>query len=145
MSWLLGATLPRDPFCPAPRRVLYWRKCMVEAKTLTARQAAELLITSPRTVYRLIDSGKLAGKKIGNKYRTTDVACIAYLHDPRDPVSASAGEHKGEILCQSPSEAASGTVISLRRQGKELDDLLVRGQETSAGVARQAEGRSVAG
>ncbi|MEW7947717.1 helix-turn-helix domain-containing protein, partial [Enterobacter hormaechei subsp. xiangfangensis] len=62
---------------------------MVEAKTLTARQAAELLITSPRTVYRLIDSGQLAGKKIGNKYRTTDVACIAYLHDPRDPVSAS--------------------------------------------------------
>ncbi|HDT6062667.1 helix-turn-helix domain-containing protein [Enterobacter kobei] len=100
---------------------------MVEAKTLTARQAAELLITSPRTVYRLIDSGQLAGKKIGNKYRTTDVACIAYLHDPRDPVSASAGEHKGEILCQSPSEAASGTVISLRRQGKELDNLLERG------------------
>ncbi|HGN8789725.1 helix-turn-helix domain-containing protein [Enterobacter hormaechei] len=129
MSWLLGAKVPpRDPFCPAPRRVLFaWRKFMVEAKTLTARQAAELLITSPRTVYRLIDSGQLAGKKIGNKYRTTDVACIAYLHDPRDPVSASAGEHKGEILCQSPSEAASGTVISLRRQGKELDDLLVRG------------------
>lgn len=113
---------------------------MVEAKTLTARQAAELLITSPRTVYRLIDSGQLAGKKIGNKYRTTDVACIAYLHDPRDPVPASAGEHKGEILCQSPSEAASGTVISLRRQGKELDDSWYGGQETSAGAARQAEG-----
>ncbi|WP_080338020.1 helix-turn-helix domain-containing protein [Enterobacter hormaechei] len=129
MSWLLGAKVPpRDPFCPALRRVLFaWRKYMVEAKKLTARQAAELLITSPRTVYRLIDSGQLAGKKIGNKYRTTDVACIAYLHDPRDPVPASAGEHKGEILCQSPSEAASGTVISLRRQGKELDDLLVRG------------------
>ncbi|WP_347004170.1 helix-turn-helix domain-containing protein [Enterobacter roggenkampii] len=129
MNWLLDAkALLRYPFCPALRRVLFaWRKYMVEAKTLTARQAAELLITSPRTVYRLIDSGQLAGKKIGNKYRTTDVACIAYLHHPRDPVPASAGEHKGEILCQSPSEAASGTVISLRRQGKELDDLLVRG------------------
>jgi excisionase family DNA binding protein len=100
---------------------------MVEAKTLTARQAAELLITSPRTVYRLIDSGLLAGKKVGNKYRTTDVACIAYLHDPRDPVAASAGEHKGENLCQSPSEAECGTVISLHRQGKELDNLLARG------------------
>lgn len=142
MSWLLGAIAPpRDPFCPALRRVLLpGGNAWLRQKTLTARQAAELLITSPRTVYRLIDSGQLAGKKIGNKYRTTDVACIAYLHDPRDPVSASAGEHKGEILCQSPSEAASGTVISLRRQGKELDDLLVRGQETSAGAARQAEG-----
>lgn len=103
---------------------------MVEAKILTARQAAERLITSTRTIYRLIDSGQLAGKKVGGKYRTTDLACIAYLHDPRDPVTASAGEHKGEILCQSPSGAASGTVISLRRQGKELDDLLVRGTKS---------------
>ncbi|WP_407215485.1 helix-turn-helix domain-containing protein [Enterobacter kobei] len=100
---------------------------MVTAKPLTAKKAAELLMVSPRTIYRLIDSGELAGKKVGNKYRTTDEACIAYLNAPRDPISASAGEHKGEILCQSPSEAASGTVISLRRQGKELDDLLVRG------------------
>ena len=100
---------------------------MESAKPITAQQAAELLIVSPRTIYRLIDSGELPGKKIGNKYRTTDAACIAYLNNPRDPVVASAGEHKEEILCQSPSEAASGTVISLRRQGKELDDLLVRG------------------
>ncbi|EKS6316171.1 helix-turn-helix domain-containing protein [Enterobacter hormaechei] len=100
---------------------------MVTAEPLTAQKAAKLLKVSPRTVYRLIDSGQLAGKKIGNKYRTTDVACIAYLHDPRDSVSASAGEHKGEFLCQSPSEAASGTVISLRRQGKELENLLERG------------------
>lgn len=100
---------------------------MVSAKPITAQQAAELLIVSPRTIYRLIDSGELAGKKVGNKYRTTDAACIAYLNDPRDPVVASAGDHKGDNLCQSPSEAAYGTVISLHRQGKELDSLLVRG------------------
>lgn len=100
---------------------------MVSEKPITAQQAAEFLIVSPRTIYRLIDSGQLAGQKIGNKYRTTDAACIAYLHARRDPVAASAGEHKGEILCQSPSGAASGTVISLRRQGKELENLLVRG------------------
>jgi len=47
----------------------------------------------PERGYRLIDSGELAGKKVGNKYRTTDAACIAYLNDPRDPVVASAGEH----------------------------------------------------
>ena len=103
---------------------------MVTAEPLTAQKAAKLLKVSPRTVYRLIDSGQLAGKKIGNKYRTTDVACIAYLHDPRDPVSASAGEHKGEVLCQSPSGAACGTVISLRRQEKELGDLLARGTKS---------------
>ena len=50
---------------------------MVKAEPLTAQKAAKLLKVSPRTVYRLIDSGQLAGKKIGNKYRTTDVACIA--------------------------------------------------------------------
>ncbi|HAT3920798.1 TPA: helix-turn-helix domain-containing protein [Kluyvera ascorbata] len=103
---------------------------MVSAKPLTAQQAAELLIVSPRTIYRLIDSGELAGKKVGNKYRTTDAACIAYLNDPRDPVNASAGEHKGEVLCQSPSEAVCGTVISLRRQEKELGDLLARGTKS---------------
>ena len=103
---------------------------MVSEKPITAQQAAEFLIVSPRTIYRLIDSGQLAGQKIGNKYRTTDAACIAYLHARRDPVAASAGEHKGEILCQSPSGAASGTVISLRRQGKELEDLLVRGTKS---------------
>ncbi|WP_458044137.1 helix-turn-helix domain-containing protein [Phytobacter sp. AG2a] len=100
---------------------------MVSEKPLTAQQAAELLIVSPRTIYRLIDSGELAGKKVGNKYRTTDAACIAYLNNPRDPVAASAGEHKGGKLCPSPSGAEYGTVISLRRQGKELDSLLVRG------------------
>ncbi|EOZ9473509.1 helix-turn-helix domain-containing protein [Enterobacter hormaechei] len=51
---------------------------MVTAEPLTAQKAAKLLKVSPRTVYRLIDSGQLAGKKIGNKYRTTDVACIAF-------------------------------------------------------------------
>ena len=100
---------------------------MVSEKPITAQQAAEFLIVSPRTIYRLIDSGLLLGQKVGNKYRTTDAACIAYLHAQRDPVSASTGEHKREVLCQSPSEATYGTVISLRQQEKELGILLVRG------------------
>ena len=100
---------------------------MASVSPMTAQQAAEFLIVSPRTIYRLIDSGQLMGQKVGNKYRTTDAACIAYLHAQRDPVPASTGEHKREDLCQSPSEATCGTVISLRQQEKELGSLLARG------------------
>lgn len=103
---------------------------MASDKPITAQQAADLLIVSARVIYRLIDSGELAGRKVGNKYRTTEAACIAYLKTPRDPVIANAGEHKGEVLCQSPSGAACGTVISLRRQEKELGDLLARGTKS---------------
>ena len=103
---------------------------MASDKPITAQQAADLLIVSARVIYRLIDSGELAGRKVGNKYRTTEAACIAYLKTPRDPVIANAGEHKGEILCQSPSGAEYGTVISLRRQEKELGDLLARGTKS---------------
>lgn len=118
---------------------------MASDKPITAQQAADLLIVSARVIYRLIESGELAGRKVGNKYRTTEAACIAYLKTPRDPVIANAGEHKGEVLCQSPSGAACGTVISLRRQEKELGDLLARGQKAGSGAPRQAEGGSVAG
>lgn len=118
---------------------------MTSDKPITAQQAADLLIVSARVIYRLIDSGELAGRKVGNKYRTTEAACIAYLKTPRDPVIANAGEHKGEVLCQSPSGAACGTVISLRRQEKELGDLLARGTKAGSGAPRQAEGGSVAG
>ncbi len=118
---------------------------MASDKPITAQQAADLLIVSARVIYRLIESGELAGRKVGNKYRTTEAACIAYLKTPRDPVIANAGEHKGEVLCQSPSGAACGTVISLRRQEKELGDLWHGGQKAGSGAPRQAEGGSVAG
>ncbi|WP_142472904.1 MULTISPECIES: helix-turn-helix domain-containing protein [Klebsiella] len=103
---------------------------MASDKPITAQQAADLLIVSARVIYRLIESGELAGRKVGNKYRTTEAACIAYLSSPQETKRANAGEHKGDILCPSPSEAACGTVISLRRQGKELGDLLVRGTKS---------------
>ncbi|MGG2077548.1 helix-turn-helix domain-containing protein [Lelliottia nimipressuralis] len=75
---------------------------MVSAKPLTAQQEAELLTVSPRTIYRLIDSGELAGKKVGNKYRTTDAACIAYLNDPRDLVVAARVSVKEIIYVNHP-------------------------------------------
>lgn len=52
---------------------------MASDKPITAQQAADLLIVSARVIYRLIESGELAGRKVGNKYRTTEAACIAYL------------------------------------------------------------------
>lgn len=113
---------------------------MASDKPITAQQAADLLIVSARVIYRLIESGELTGRKVGNKYRTTEAACIAYLSSPQETKRANAGEHKGDILCPSPSEAACGTVISLRRQGKELGDLLVRGQKAGTGAPRQAKG-----
>ncbi|WP_240782930.1 helix-turn-helix domain-containing protein [Escherichia sp. E1130] len=97
---------------------------------IPAKKAAEILDVSTRTIYQLINSGQLAGKKIGNKYRTTASACLAYLYSPQETKQANAGDHKGDNLCQSPSEAVCGTVISLRRQEKELDALLVRGTKS---------------
>ncbi|YAX35443.1 helix-turn-helix domain-containing protein [Klebsiella pneumoniae] len=52
---------------------------MASDRPITAQQAADLLIVSARVIYRLIESGELAGRKVGNKYRTTEAACIAYL------------------------------------------------------------------
>ncbi|HBR7172008.1 TPA: helix-turn-helix domain-containing protein, partial [Klebsiella pneumoniae] len=45
---------------------------MASDRPITAQQAADLLIVSARVIYRLIDSGELAGRKVGNKYRTTE-------------------------------------------------------------------------
>ncbi len=102
---------------------------MASDKPITAQQAADLLIVSARVIYRLIESGSSPAARSATN-RTTEAACIAYLKTPRDPVIANAGEHKGEVLCQSPSGAACGTVISLRRQEKELGDLLARGTKS---------------
>ncbi len=38
---------------------------MASDKPITAQQAADLLIVSARVIYRLIESGELAGRKVG--------------------------------------------------------------------------------
>ncbi|WP_334470029.1 helix-turn-helix domain-containing protein [Arsenophonus sp. PmNCSU2021_1] len=95
-------------------------------KILTAEQAADFLQVSPRTIHKLIASGQLSGRKIGNKYRTTGEACLAYLSVPHETIRANAGDIKGNLSCQSPNETEYGTVISSHRQVKELDALLER-------------------
>lgn len=103
---------------------------MASDKIMTTKEAAAFLSVSVRKVCELIASEELVGVKVGTKYRTTESACLAYVLGPRETKKANAGEHDGDNLCQSPSEEAYGTVISIRRQEKELGDLLKRGTKS---------------
>ncbi|WP_072032283.1 helix-turn-helix domain-containing protein [Erwinia sp. 9145] len=95
---------------------------------LTLAEAAAFLKVSPRTVSNLIKRGDLIGRQTGGnagKYLVLRSACIDYLSNPSQNRPASMGDGaKGEALCQSPSEAGYGTVISLPRMAKELGDRL---------------------
>jgi len=93
---------------------------------LTAQQAAAFLQVSVRLVYRLIDSGQLAGRKVGSRYRTTDAACIAYLYSPDDIKVANTICNEGRSLSQQPTGVAYDAGLSTSNQAKELDDLLKR-------------------
>ncbi|VTN18662.1 excisionase [Klebsiella pneumoniae] len=55
---------------------------MASDKPITAQQAADLLIVSARVIYRLIESGELAGRKVGNKYRTTEAGVYCIFENP---------------------------------------------------------------
>jgi len=99
---------------------------MALEKPLTAQQAAAFLQISARLVFRLIDSGQLAGRKVGSRYRTTDAACIAYLHSPPDIKSVNTVRNEGRGLSQQPTGPTYDTGLSTSSQAKELDDLLKR-------------------
>ena len=99
---------------------------MILEKPLTAQQAAAFLQVSVWLVYRLIDSGQLAGRKIGSRYRTTDAACIAYLHSPDDIKSVNSTHNEERCLYQQPTGTTYDTGLSTSSQAKELDDLLKR-------------------
>lgn len=94
------------------------------------KTAAENLRTSPRTVSTLIASGEIKGRKVGKGYITTRSAVLDYINTPLQTNDASAGDHKGDKLCQSPSETGYGIVISLPQQAKELDKVLERGTKS---------------
>lgn len=102
----------------------------MENEPMTPKEAGLLLRVSPRTVRNLISSGELVGRRVAGKYRTTRAACLAYIEYPPHTQEASAGDRDGGNQSQSPKETEYGTVISLRRQGKELGDLLVRGTKS---------------
>ena len=54
-------------------------------QVLTIDEAAKLLAVGHRTVYNLLRSGELEGKKVGKSWRTTTAWVRAYLHTPDDP------------------------------------------------------------
>lgn len=83
--------------------------------------------TDPKTVAKLISCGRLAGKKAGHGYRTTTAALLAYIESGEETKPANAGDQTEDKPCQSSSEMAFGTVISLRHQERELGALLERG------------------
>lgn len=97
---------------------------MTLEKPLTAQQAAAFLQVSARLVYRLIDSGQLAGRKVGSRYRTTDAACIAYLHSPGDIKPVNTDPSQGKSLPQQPADTKYDIGLSSSSQEKKLDALL---------------------
>ncbi|ELM3660016.1 helix-turn-helix domain-containing protein [Edwardsiella piscicida] len=99
----------------------------MDNQILTTRQAAERLQVSARTVAKLISCGRLAGKKAGHGYRTTTAALLAYIESGEETKPANAGDQTEDKPCQSSSEMAFGTVISLRQVDNELENLLGRG------------------
>lgn len=94
------------------------------------KTVAENLRTSPRTVSTLIASGEIKGRKVGKGYITTRSAVLDYINTPLQTSGASAGDHEGDKLCQSPRETGYGIVISLPQQAKELDKALERGTKS---------------
>lgn len=107
---------------------------MTDEKPMTLAQAADYLQVSKRTVSSLINKGDLVGRRTGGnsgKYLVLKSACVEYLSNPPQNRNASVGDQtKGKPICQSPSEAGYGTVISLPRMAKELEDRL--GQRTKS-------------
>ncbi|MGL9736400.1 MAG: helix-turn-helix domain-containing protein [Symbiopectobacterium sp.] len=112
---------------------------------MTLAQAADYLQVSKRTISSLINKGELVGRRTGGnsgKYLVMKSACVEYLSNPPHPSveylsnppqnrNARVGDQtKGKPICQSPSEAEYGTVISLPRMAKELGDRL--GQRTKS-------------
>ncbi|RRZ93672.1 helix-turn-helix domain-containing protein [Erwinia sp. 198] len=97
---------------------------MANDEPLTLAEAAAFLKVSSCTVNNMIKRGDLVGRQTGGtsgKYLVLRSACIDYLSNPPQNRPASMGDSaKGVALCQSPSEAEYGTVISLPRQAKEL-------------------------
>ncbi|EOW4655672.1 helix-turn-helix domain-containing protein [Proteus mirabilis] len=98
----------------------------MEDEILKTSEAAKELKTTPRTVAYLISKGELKGRKVGRGYRTTRSAVLDYINNPEQTHDASKDNLNGGRLCQSNKETGYGTVISLHRQGRELENLLAQ-------------------
>ncbi|WP_353195004.1 helix-turn-helix domain-containing protein [Pectobacterium brasiliense] len=99
----------------------------------TLEEAAKNLKMHRDTVKSLVKRGVLPASDIGSGqrhiYRFVKSACLEAMSKPINTVAVNAGDMTETKPCQSNREKGSGNVISLRRMGKELGNLLVR--ETS--------------
>jgi excisionase family DNA binding protein len=55
-----------------------------EVNLLTIDEVAQLLRVSRHTVYRLVGSGEIPGRKIGRNWRFVDDELVTYLRRERD-------------------------------------------------------------
>jgi excisionase family DNA binding protein len=93
-------------------------------RRLTIKQAAERIGKRPRTVYDLVDKGRLTGFKHEGRLYTTDVACDEYLSwHPAASDEEAAATVRALALGQGTqrAEAESREAEELRAQLRELE------------------------
>src|SRR5688500_6491600 len=66
---------PRPTASPAPQA----------AEILDVHMTAELLTVSPDTIYDLLKTGELPGRKVGRKWLTTRSAVLRWMESPFAP------------------------------------------------------------
>ncbi|WP_072038128.1 helix-turn-helix domain-containing protein [Pectobacterium brasiliense] len=102
---------------------------MIE-EILTLKEISSLLKVHPETIMSLVKRGILPATDIStghrHHYRFVKSACLEAMSKPINTVAVNAGDMTETKPCQSNNGTVSGTVISLRRMGSELDSLLVR-------------------
>lgn len=60
------------------------------AEILDVHMMAELLTVSPDTIYDLLKTGELPGRKVGRKWLTTRSAILRWMESPFTPVAPHA-------------------------------------------------------
>jgi excisionase family DNA binding protein len=92
----IKAILETDPSIPSEKRSAILRSCeeadlasscqrQVRPQFVTVREAAEILCTSTRTIWRLAGTGKLTRIKLGHRstrFRMADIANITSVDEP---------------------------------------------------------------
>ncbi|WP_416053986.1 hypothetical protein [Pectobacterium parmentieri] len=94
------------------------------------KEISSLLKIHPETTKSLVKRGILPATDVGTgkrqNYRFVKSACLEAMSKPINTVAVNAGDMTETKPCQSNNGTVSGTVISLRRMGSELDSLLAR-------------------
>ena len=85
-------------------------RLLMEDAVLAVEGAAQLLNVSHDTIYRLARDAAIPGRKVGNQWRFSRAALLAWLRDApptgRPPSSAAVGSpnNVNSTICESPPE-----------------------------------------